>query len=85
MATMNISLPQEMKDWIEALARSGDYANSSDVIRDLIRREKEREAAREAFDRMVQEALDSGISPRSRDEILSEGRARAKAAIKKRA
>lgn len=39
MATMNISLPQQMKDWVEEQAKDGKYANSSDVVRDLIRRE----------------------------------------------
>ena len=40
MATMNISLPQQMKDWVEAQTKDGKYANSSDVVRDLIRRER---------------------------------------------
>ena len=38
MATMNISLPQEMKDWVEAQTKDGKYANSSDYVRDIIRR-----------------------------------------------
>ena len=85
MATMNVSLPQEMKDWVEDLARSGDYANSSDVIRDLIREEIRREQARDEFDRRVQDAIDSGISSSTPEEILARGRARAEAALKKRA
>ena len=85
MATMNVSLPQEMKDWVEELARSGDYANVSDLIRDLIRDEMRREAARDEFDRQVQSAIDSGVSTRSPDEILADGRRRAEAALKKRA
>ncbi|MDT8441419.1 MAG: type II toxin-antitoxin system ParD family antitoxin [Desulfuromonadales bacterium] len=39
MATMNISLPEQMKTWVEDCVRSGRYANSSDYIRDLIRRD----------------------------------------------
>ncbi len=37
MGTMNISLPDPMKSWVEDQAKSGRYANSSDYVRDLIR------------------------------------------------
>ena len=42
MATMNVSLPDAMKDWVEAQARSGRYSNASDYVRDLVRRDQER-------------------------------------------
>lgn len=60
MATMNISLPDEMKDWVEAQARSGDFANTSDYIRDLIRHDKERRQAIEEINAEIQKGLDSG-------------------------
>ncbi len=41
MATMNVSLPGPMKDWVEEQARSGRYSNVSDYVRDLIRRDQE--------------------------------------------
>lgn len=37
MATMNISLPDDMKAMVEARVRSGLYSNVSDYVRDLIR------------------------------------------------
>ena len=39
MATMNISLPDQMKEWVEAQAESGRYSNASGYVRDLIRRD----------------------------------------------
>ncbi|MES2046557.1 MAG: type II toxin-antitoxin system ParD family antitoxin [Pseudomonadota bacterium] len=42
MATMNISLPDRMKDWVEAQTETGRYSNVSDFVRDLIRREQVR-------------------------------------------
>ena len=42
MATMNVSLPNAMKQWVEQQAQSGRYSNSSDYVRDLIRRELDR-------------------------------------------
>lgn len=37
MATMNISLPDEMKTWVEENVQTGRYSNASDYVRDLIR------------------------------------------------
>jgi antitoxin ParD1/3/4 len=37
MASMNISLPDELKAMVELRVRSGLYANASDYVRDLIR------------------------------------------------
>jgi len=39
MATMNISLPEQMKVWVEECVQSGRYANASDYVRDLIRKD----------------------------------------------
>lgn len=39
MATMNISLPDPMKTWVEECVHSGRYANASDYVRDLIRQD----------------------------------------------
>jgi len=40
MATMNISLPDPMRDWVEAQIKTGHYANNSDYLRDLIRKDQ---------------------------------------------
>jgi putative addiction module CopG family antidote len=37
MATMMVSLPDPVKDWIEGQIRSGEYASASDYVRDLVR------------------------------------------------
>jgi antitoxin ParD1/3/4 len=58
MGTMNISLPDPMKNWVEEQAKTGRYANSSDYVRDLIRRDR---ARREAIAE-IQAALDAGLS-----------------------
>ncbi len=42
MATMNVSLPDAMKMWVEEQAETGRYSNASDYVRDLIRRDQER-------------------------------------------
>lgn len=65
MATMNVSLPEAMKDWVERQARSGQYGNSSDYVRDLIRRDQARQAKIAHMQSLVDEALASGESDRS--------------------
>lgn len=77
MATMNVFLPDPMKDWVEAQARAGRYANASDYVRDLIRRDQERGDKIAAMQRFVDEGLASGISHRSMDDIRADARARA--------
>lgn len=39
MTTLNISLPDNMKTWINQRVTGGDYSNISDYIRSLIRRD----------------------------------------------
>ncbi|WP_282611307.1 type II toxin-antitoxin system ParD family antitoxin [Pelagibius sp. Alg239-R121] len=77
MATMNVSLPDPMKDWVEAQAQTGRYSNASDYVRDLIRRDQERQDKIANMQRLVDEGLSSGISGRSMGEILEAAREKA--------
>lgn len=77
MATMNVSLPDPMKHWVEAQARTGRYSNASDYIRDLIRRDQERLDKIAEMQRLVTEGLDSGISSHSMSDILKAARKQA--------
>lgn len=62
MATLNISLPDAMREWIDAQVDAGEYANASDYIRDLVRHDqRERDAVRLA----LIEGEKSGRSSRS--------------------
>jgi antitoxin ParD1/3/4 len=78
MATMTISLPDPMKEWVETQIRTGDYASSSDYVRDLIRKDREQRDRLNALRAMIDDAEASGISPRSVDEVFAEARAIAK-------
>lgn len=78
MATMNVSLPDQMKTWVETQANGGRYGNASDYVRDLIRRDQERQEKIAEFQRLIDEGIASGISTRTMDEVLAEARRRAK-------
>lgn len=74
MATMNVSLPDAMKVWVEGRTENGTYSNASDYVRDLIRRDRIRVEKIAAMQVLVDEAYESGISTRSVEEILEEAR-----------
>jgi antitoxin ParD1/3/4 len=74
MATMNISLPDQMKAWVEAQSADGRYANSSDYVRDLIRREQIKAEKIANMQRLIEEAEASGISEQTPREIIAEAR-----------
>jgi antitoxin ParD1/3/4 len=81
MATMNVSLPAEMKDWVDRQVATGRYANASDAIRDFIRRDQVAVAQLQA---LVDEGRNSGVSELSLEEIVAEARKKALAAVKAR-
>jgi len=82
MATMNVSLPDQMKEWVEEQVKTGRYGNSSDYVRDLVRKDQERAEAVEEFDRLIQEGLDSGISELTVEEVFAQARLRAEQGLK---
>ena len=76
MATMNVSLPDAVKLWVEAQSAEGRYSNASDYVRDLIRRDQERRDKIAHIQALVGEALEGGLSERSMDDIRAAARAR---------
>ena len=69
MATMNISLPDQMKEWVEEQVSTGRYANASDVVRDLIRDRQEQTFSDADFDAQIIAGMRSGFSERSPEDI----------------
>ena len=77
MATMTVSLPDPMKDWIEAQIRQGEYASASDYVRDLVRRDRarrEQEFTMNELRHKLAASQDSGLSGRTVDDIFAEAR-----------
>lgn len=77
MASMNISLPDAMKEWVDRQAASGRYDTASEYVRDLIRHDQDRAAKLAAMQALVDEALDGGDSDLSLADIRAAARARA--------
>lgn len=59
MQTMNISLPDQLKEFVDEQVGSGRYSSVSEYVRDLIRGD-ERRRAQEKLETMLMEGLQSG-------------------------
>ena len=79
MATMNVSLPDPMKAWVEAQVDGGQYGNASDYVRDLIRRDQNDRQQIKALQEAITKGLESGLSDRGMKDILKAARLKAKA------
>ena len=69
MATMNVSVPDPMKDWVQGQIATGKYANASDYVRHLIRRDQEKI---EVLRRVLLEGDRSGVSRRKVEDIMND-------------
>ena len=73
MATMTLSIPDPIKDWIDEQVRNGGYASSDDYLSDLVIRERQgEELSIDELRQMVITSRESGTSIRSVDDIFAE-------------
>ena len=72
MATFpkTISLTHKNKAWIKERIRSGDFGNASEYVRDLIRRDEERQTRIKAIRAALIEGEESGMSDRMPEDIM---------------
>lgn len=75
MTSLNISLPQPLKNFVEEQVRQGGYSTPSEYIRALLRDDQKRRAE-EKLEALVLEGLHSGepleASPRFWTELREE-------------
>ena len=78
MATMNVSLPDPLKQFVDKEVREGGFASTSDYMRDLIR-QRQREKAAELLRQLIAEGLASGPATPIEPDYFDRMRERAKA------
>ena len=82
MQTMNISLPDPMKEYVEEQVSAGGYSSVSEYVRELVRADQKKKA-QEALEERLLEALQSGdaidVTPKMWEDLRQKVRARAKA------
>jgi antitoxin ParD1/3/4 len=59
--TMSFALPEPMRRYIDARVASGTYGNTSEYIRDLVRKDQQ-EQARQQLQALIAEGLASGAA-----------------------
>jgi antitoxin ParD1/3/4 len=59
MQTMNISLPDPMKQYVEEQVAAGDYSSASEYMRELVRADQKRNA-KEQLEQTLLESLVEG-------------------------
>jgi antitoxin ParD1/3/4 len=72
---MSFALPEPMRDYIDARVRDGSYGNTSEYLRDLIRRDQEEQRTRRLRE-LITEGLASGDGRAVTDDLLAELRER---------
>lgn len=73
MATLEISITDDQREWIDAQVAAGRYANASDYIRELIRSDQQ---ARESLQLALIDGERSGVSERAVSDVARQARQR---------
>ena len=74
MSTMNVSLPDELKSFVDDRVDQGGYGSTSEYVRDLIRRDQDRER----LHRLLLEGAGSAPGPVADDEYFAALRSHAR-------
>lgn len=80
MTTMNVSLPEEMKAFVDEQITSGGYSTASEYIRELVR-EAQKRVAREKLETLLLEGLNSGPGVEATPQFWDDLRRRVKARV----
>lgn len=73
---MSFALPESMRDYIDTRVRDGSYGNTSEYLRELIRRDQAQQAAVRLRE-LMSEGLESGPSRLVTEDVIMELRDRA--------
>jgi antitoxin ParD1/3/4 len=74
--TMSFALPEELRSYIDERVRSGQYGNTSEYMRHLIRRDQE-EQAKKRLRELIEAGLESGAGRALTPKLAAELKKRA--------
>ena len=74
--TMSFALPESLREYIDARVCDGRYGNTSEYLRDLIRRDQNEQAAQRLRD-LIADGIASGDGRVATDEVIAALRERA--------
>lgn len=79
--TMNISLPADLRKWVDKQVSTGGFTTASEYVRDMLRRERRRQMKREV-ESLILESMASGKMEEAGDGYWSDLRAQARKRLK---
>lgn len=74
MPSMNVSIPEPMRRWVESQVKLGKYGNTSEYIRELIRKDQ-KQRSQEELEELLLEGLkgpNSAMTRKDWDKIRAE-------------
>lgn len=77
--TMSFALPESLRAYVDERVRSGQYGNTSEYLRDLIRRDQQQQAAQQLRE-LIADGLRSGEARPLTGDVVNELRDRATSA-----
>jgi len=83
MQTMNISLPDPMKQYVEDQVSAGGYSSASEYVRELVRADQRRQS-KDRLEQLLMNSLNSGEPIEITPEMLADVRRRLRARAKTR-
>lgn len=75
MPNVSISIPEQMRNWIDSQIKQGRYTSTSDYMRDLIRNDQR---SREQLDQLLLNGINSGPSAPLDMETIKANKAKAR-------
>ena len=81
MTSMNVSLPEELKEYVETQSQDG-YSTPSEYVRELIREDRKKRA-KEKLEQMLLDGLNSGKGIPMDAQFWSDLKAEARKSTKK--
>ena len=72
MATIrkSITFTDKLTEWMQSLVAAGEYANESEYVRDLVRKDRDNNARYRHLKAAIDEGLESGVGSRNVDQIM---------------
>ena len=73
MATMTISLPDRLREFVEAEVSNGNYGSASELFREMVR-ERQKSRTQEKIEELLLEGLKSGKRTEVTEKYIEESR-----------
>lgn len=80
-STMNVSLPPDLKNWVTEQAKAGGFGTTSEYLRDVLRRARERQQRRQMDDSLEEAAAEGAtlvMDDAEWNKLMKEARATAR-------